>query len=120
MDFDKNTVIGITLIILIFLGFSIYNANQEAQFKKAHPETAKTTAQYPSGDSSKSTTVTNTPAAPAAATDSAQTAQLGTFAAFANGSEQLITIENENCIYTFSNKGGVLKKVVLKGYETFE
>ncbi|HPW87219.1 MAG TPA: hypothetical protein PLU78_08480, partial [Chitinophagales bacterium] len=95
MDFDKNTVIGITLIILIFLGFSIYNANQEAQFKKAHPETAKTTAQYPSGDSSKSTTVTNTPAAPAAATDSAQTAQLGTFAAFANGSEQLITIENE-------------------------
>ncbi len=120
MDFDKNTVIGITLIILIFLGFSIYNANQEAQFKKAHPETAKTTAQYPAGDSSKSTTGTNTPAAPAAATDSAQTAQLGTFAAFANGSEQLITIENENCIYTFSNKGGVLKKVVLKGYETFE
>jgi uncharacterized protein YneF (UPF0154 family) len=38
MNFDKNTVIGIALIILIFLGFSIYTSQQEAKYLKEHPK----------------------------------------------------------------------------------
>jgi hypothetical protein len=53
MNFDKNTVIGIALIILIFLGFSIYTSQQEAKYLKEHPKKAETTAVYPTADSNK-------------------------------------------------------------------
>ena len=34
MGFDKNTVIGIALIMLIFFGFEIYNVKQQAEYQK--------------------------------------------------------------------------------------
>lgn len=122
MNFDKNTVIGIALIILIFLGFSIYTSQQEAKYLKEHPKKAETTAAYPTADSNKVAAKADS-LAPAtvskASSDSVSTANLGSFSAFTSGTEQLTTIENENCIYTFSNKGGVIKKVELKNYKTF-
>jgi YidC/Oxa1 family membrane protein insertase len=122
MNFDKNTVIGIALIILIFLGFSIYTSQQEAKYLKEHPKKAETTAAYPTADSNKVAAKADS-LAPAtvskASSDSVSTANLGSFSAFTSGTEQLTTIENENCIYTFSNKGGVIKKVELKEYKTF-
>ncbi len=125
MDFDKNTLIGIVLIVLIFVGFSAYNSQQEAKWKKEHPEAVNKTAKYPVGDSatknnivdSTKTAVTNT--STDSVTAAANVASLGSFANFSNGTEQLFTVENENCIYTFSDKGGVLKKVELKEYKTF-
>ena len=38
MGFDKNTVIGIALIMLIFFGFEIYNVKQQAEYEKTHPK----------------------------------------------------------------------------------
>jgi YidC/Oxa1 family membrane protein insertase len=122
MNFDKNTVIGIALIILIFLGFSIYTSQQEAKYLKEHPKKAETTAAYPTADSNKVAAKADSlsPATVSKApSDSVSTANLGSFSAFTSGTEQLTTIENENCIYTFSNKGGVIKKVELKEYKTF-
>lgn len=120
MEFDKNTVIGIALIILIFLGFSIYTQQQEAKYLKEHPQKAEQ-AKYPASTPAPADTAkTTTASTPKAATDSATLSGLGSFAAYATGTEQLTTIENEDCIYTFSNKGGVIKKVVLKAYKTFD
>ncbi len=44
----------------------------------------------------------------------------GVFAASAEGSEQLVTIENKLQRLTFSNKGGFLKQVELKDYKTYD
>lgn len=122
MNFDKNTVIGIVLILLIFLGFTFYTKQEEEAYLKTHPKTAQT-AKYPVGDSAVATATTDSakPAQAATAkTDSvAPVIASGSFAPFASGTEQLTTIENENCIFTFSNKGGVIKKVELKDYKTF-
>jgi YidC/Oxa1 family membrane protein insertase len=121
MDFDKNTLIGITLIILIFLGFSIYTQQQEAKYVKEHPKQTEqdkfTTVSITTNDSTKTDSTTT---AKAIKQDSIQISKMGGFAAFASGEEVLTTIENEKCIFTFSNKGGVIKKVVLKNYKTFE
>lgn len=121
MNFDKNTVIGITLIILIFFGFSIYTSRQEAQYKKEHPQEAKKTAAYPKGDENKSASAKDSVSAATTPSknDSAIVADFGIFARSASGKEILTTIENDDCIYTFSNKGGVIKKVELKKYKTF-
>ena len=50
----------------------------------------------------------------------ALTEQFGVFAAAAEGSEQLLTIENKKQKLTFSNKGGFLKQVELKDYKTYD
>ena len=124
MGFDKNTVIGIALIMLIFFGFEIYNVKQQAEYEKTHPKSKTDASKYPTGDSAKNNTndsirvTANTPAELTKVTDSEINQNLGSFAAFAQANEQLTIIENEDCIYTFSNKGGVIKKVVLKDYKT--
>ncbi|MFN8284063.1 MAG: membrane protein insertase YidC [Chitinophagales bacterium] len=124
MGFDKNTVIGIVLIMMIYLGFTVYNDKQQAEYEKTHPKAKTEASKYPVNDSSKNvagkdSTVANNNSALANVVDSLKAQSLGSFASFAQGNEQLITIENDDCIYTLSNKGGVIKKVVLKGFTTF-
>ena len=48
------------------------------------------------------------------------TEQFGAFAASAQGEEQFWTIENQVQRLTFSSKGGFLKKVQLKKYQTYD
>lgn len=125
MGFDKNTITGIILIMLIFFGFEIYNVKQQAAYEKTHPKSKTDASKYPTGDSSVVAlndtikVAVTTPTNLTSVVDSIKNQNLGSFATFAQGNEQLITIENEDCIYTLSNKGGVIKKVVLKGYTTF-
>lgn len=121
MEFDKNTIIGIVLIILIFVGFSMYTTQQEAQYKKEHPQKTEQASKYPPAEKAQAPTTpdSNKAALPLAA-DTLHAAEMGSFAAAATGTEQLLTIENENSVYTFSNKGGIIKKVVLKDYMTFD
>lgn len=127
MEFDKNTVIGISLIILIFLGFSLYTQQQEAKYQKEHPKQAEQN-KYPADSIAKkdsSTNIQESATSSSSATtstnqDATTVSSMGSFAAFTNGQEELTNIETEKCIYTFSNKGGVIKKVVLKSYKTFE
>jgi YidC/Oxa1 family membrane protein insertase len=121
MGFDKNTVIGIVLIMLIFFGFEIYNVKQQADYEKTHPKSKTEASKYPVGDSTasvKDSTVAAT-TVQQNINDSAKAQSFGSFASYTQGNEQFITIENEDCIYTFSNKGGVIKKVELKEYKTF-
>ena len=125
MDFDKNTVIGIVLILLIFLGFTFYTKQQEEAYLKAHPKQTEQSSKYPGADSAAAVAKAGTDTAKqeqntAKVSDSsALISATGSFAPFMNGKEQLVTIENENCIFTFSNKGGTIKKVELKDYKKF-
>ena len=60
---------------------------------------------------------------PTALTDSARSRlnemQYGIFSPAAEGSPSEITIENEEMIVSFSNRGGLVKKVVLKNFKDF-
>jgi YidC/Oxa1 family membrane protein insertase len=113
-------MIGIALIVLIFVGFSMYTTQQEAKYKKEHPQKAEQIAKTSGVDTNKSTVTSDSSrTAVQQAADSTTAASFGSFATASAGTEQLITVENENSIYTFSNKGGVIKKVVLKEYKTF-
>lgn len=44
----------------------------------------------------------------------------GIFSASANGTEETTTVENENMIITFSNEGGMVRKIELKDFKDFE
>ncbi len=44
----------------------------------------------------------------------------GLFSGFAEGTEQITTVENEQIIISFSNLGGNVKRVVLKEFKDFE
>ena len=47
-------------------------------------------------------------------------AKLGSLAALASGTENMVVIENENLQVFLSNKGGGIKKVVLKKYKSYQ
>lgn len=46
--------------------------------------------------------------------------KFGMFSPLAVGTDQFETLENENLKVTFSNRGGVIKEVELKGYEKYD
>jgi len=119
MNFDKNTLIGILLILLIFVGFTYYNVYEQEQNLKKHPKTTAQTSKYPTADSVATKIVDSSKAIAPKMDSIVPSITTGSFAASSVGSEQTFDIENENCIYTFSNKGGIIKKVVLKDYKTF-
>lgn len=52
--------------------------------------------------------------------DSVLQLKYGTFASALKGTQELVTIENEDAIITVSSKGGVVQKVLLKKYVTNE
>ncbi|MBU1820231.1 MAG: membrane protein insertase YidC, partial [Bacteroidetes bacterium] len=70
---------------------------------------------------------TPAPAAPASTPENTQlpdttlnTARYGGFAAAAQGQAQDLTIETNDVQVVFSNKGGVMKEVMLKKYKTYD
>lgn len=104
---DKNSTIGIVLISAILFGyFAFFSPTEELQKQKpkAQTETAAETA--------KATAAVDTAAI------AHKAAEYGTLASYLNGTEQESTLENENIKITFSNKGGIVKKAVLKKYKT--
>jgi len=117
MNLDKNTVIGFVLLgILFFLFFWYSNKQQEATMaiKKnqedsiARVNALKTIPQNQATakiDSLKMDSVGKVSVA-------------GNFGSAAVGTEQLVTIENELIKVTFTNKGGRVKQVQLKKYNS--
>lgn len=112
MGFDRNTVIGFSLLAVLFMGYFWYvSSNQQAATALKKQQEDSLAALKPKVDTAQWKA------------DSARLAQTrdsvsaGNFAAGAKGEEILTTIENEVLTATFSNKGGWLKKVSLKNYK---
>lgn len=127
---NKNSVIGIILIIGVLIGWmiwvtpskeeiarqrhiqdSIYQANRERyiqdsiRFAEAQKETEMFVAQQ-DNDAESSDAVTRD--------------KYGVFASVATGEEQLYTIENDVMRITLTSKGGYVKTVELKDYKTWD
>jgi len=133
---DRNQVIGLVLIAVILFGYiyltkpskeqilrekqkrdSIALVQEQLEQNRVIEELKKDSAKSSIDSIYKNDTLTNLP-------DSSKKEALnnlfGSFAEAANGNEKFITVENNNFIVTFSNKGGRIYSVELKNFKTYD
>lgn len=107
---DKNTIIGLVLIVLVLIGFSYYTSETQPQQPAASVQqqtAAKETAHE-----------VRQPAAPIAATDS--TSLFGTHRNTATATSETVTLKNDNVIVEISKKGGAIANVWLCNYKSYD
>ena len=137
---NKNTLIGFVLIAAILFGWMYFmtpSKDQIAEQQRIQDSIRRVRLEEMALDSLRQAEQLRADAQLAALqTDTAMMAmdslglaqqrqnalrdKYGVFAASAEGSEQLVTIENKLQRLTFSNKGGFLKQVELKDYKTYD
>ena len=137
---NKNTLIGFVLIAAILFGWMYFmtpSKEQIAEQQRIQDSIRRVRLEEMALDSLRQAEQQRADAQLAALqTDTAMMAmdslglaqqrqnalrdKYGVFAASAEGSEQLVTIENKLQRLTFSNKGGFLKQVELKDYKTYD
>lgn len=101
---DKNSTIGIVLISSILFGyFAFFSPTEEPQKQQSKAPTEKVAEAAKTIDT---------------VAQAKKAAVYGNLSTYLNGTEQESTLENENIKITFSNKGGFVKKAVLKNYKT--
>jgi YidC/Oxa1 family membrane protein insertase len=117
MKMDRNTVIGMILLGILFFLFFWYSNKQQQAIALQQQRIADSTRR---ANESKVRTVDTI----AAYQDSlkrdsiAKISAAGGFTRAANGTEQLTVVENDILKATFTNKGGGLKSVELKNYNS--
>ncbi|MDR0830910.1 MAG: membrane protein insertase YidC, partial [Prevotellaceae bacterium] len=119
---DKNTVIGLLLILAIFLGFSYLNKPSEEQLaeQKRYNDSIQQ-VQYQARQNAieiKNQLAGDT--TQIIENDSVNAAKSGLFANVVKGDTSLISIETEVLKLKFSPKGGVLYSAELKNYRTHD
>ena len=124
---DKNTIVGLTLIFVLFIVWQQFFVAPEAkkQAERQQQERDSIALVERRADSlqqlQKPETVEKDSIAAIPISDSARNTQLasrfGVFADAAKGAEQLETLENDVFKVTFSNKGGRIVEVFLKDYK---
>ena len=130
---DKNTLIGITLCIAIFIGFSIINRPSEEQLamqQRQRDSIAQVEQRQKEADYMQSRMRDSLEKAAAALGDTTLSgssdslalakykAQFGKFAPAATGADKDIIISNNKMIVTISTKGAMVKSVQLKDFKT--
>jgi len=126
---DRNTIIGIVLIFAVFIGFSYLNKPSQEEIeaiKHRQDSIAQVEAQVQQEAAAqaqlkalqKQDTLTEV-------ADSAKVLQdaidrFGAFGQAANGEEKLITLENNLMRIRISSKGGKIRSVELKNYQTYD
>ncbi len=125
MGMDRNTIIGLTLIVALMLIWQVLfiapESKKKAEEKRMQDSIVLAERRVDSLEQLKKVEVT-TPdtAALVELPDSVRNTQLagkfGAFATAAVGKEQLETLENDVFKVTFSNKGGRIVQVELKHY----
>jgi YidC/Oxa1 family membrane protein insertase len=128
---DRNTILGAGLIFLILIGFSYFNRPSEQQIAAAKHqrdsieqvriEQEKKIVSEKKLEVAQATLVSGTQGDSLISTaDQARKDKFGAFAEASVGTEKLYTIENNLIKVTFSNKGGRIYSVELKGYKTYD
>jgi len=124
---DKNSVIGLTLILLIFVGFTWWNQPSEqeiAEAKRKQDSIAAVAEQQAKLDApviqeamqQQLVAADSTVAGSDSAAQAALMSQFGAFGAAAVGEDGTVTIENELVAITVSKRGGHPLSVELKEY----
>lgn len=127
---DRNSAIGLSLILAIFVGFSLYNqpSDEEIAAAKRQNDSIAAAEQQLAIEAEKarkavelSAAAIDTLAADSTLSDSAlavaKSQRYGAFAAAASGTDGSITIENDLIKVELSRKGGHPYRVTLKNYQ---
>ena len=120
---DKNSIIGLSLIGFLIIGYMLYTqpSQQELNAMKASRDSIAKVEELQNRALTESRTLT-IPDSNIVAVDStspeAEKNRLGDLSEAANGLEQLLTLENNLLKITISSKGGKIKNVQLKDYKT--
>jgi len=121
---DRNTIIGLVVIMAILIGFGVYNKPSETDLAKQEhvrdsvqraelaKELAAAQVEQPSPNGSLVQGDMNDSAKKALITK-----EFGQFATVAEGSQEFITLENDKIKITFSSQGGRPYCVELKEYK---
>lgn len=108
---DKNTIIGFGLLMLMLIGYIVYNQNGEAKLIEQRRTDSLAKAKLMPKDTIKLDTTTANIIAPkdsnAVALDSSVPVQIS-------------TIENEDIIISFTNHGAYAVKAELKKFKTYD
>ncbi|MCQ2376332.1 MAG: membrane protein insertase YidC [Salinivirgaceae bacterium] len=124
---DKNSWIGMALILAVLFGWSYYTRPSEEQIKQyrerqdsiARVEQANQLAREQANKNTSATAVlSDADDKDTAAVAKLLTDQFGDFAPFATGNREFNTIENDLMKITFTNLGGRISSVELKNYKT--
>ncbi len=118
---DRNSLIGLTLIFLILIGYAYVNQPSQAVMDAAKRKQDSLSLVRYKADSlafvAEAQQVKSQNSNLAAADTNAIANSFGIFAAFANGNDQLQTLENEQLKIGILNKGGRIAYVELKKYK---
>ena len=129
---DKNSVIGLVLIGLLLIGYTMYqqpNDEEIAQQRRINDSLATVSAQkdmdrqvetFKSNDLAVAPDTTAEDSASTALRNSALTAKYGALSGAVEGEEVEKIVENEHLRLTFSNKGGSLVRAELKQFNTYD
>ncbi len=118
---DKNNIIGITLIFMLFFAWSYLNTDSpEVIAERQRVQDSIAYEQHKMDSLAQIGATDNNTASNIIETDSAKQARLagsfGSFATSASGTETLHTLENDLIKLQFSNKGGRIVNAQLKNY----
>ncbi len=122
---DRNSIIGLSLIGLIIIAYSIYTqpSKEEIQAMQHRRDSIekvqKATLQESIKNESPDLVDSIVPVSDSAKLE-LNKQSLGDFAMNAEGTEQLLTLENKNVKITISSKGGKVKSAELKNYKTWD
>ena len=133
---NKNTIIGILLIVGILVAFGIYNSpskEEKLKIQREHDSIARVNIEKEKqnalklavhGANQKTNDTVNAKQNNNTKEDSSVAKkakdEFGIYASSLSGSKKLVTIENEVAKFKFSNLGGRVYYVQLKKYKTFD
>ena len=111
---DRNSIIGFGLLVLLVIGYVLYNQNQQEEYQKQKKEQeAKAAKAAPK----KVADTANT--AVLAVADSSKDNMVDNRPAAYHGTEQVVKLENKKLILEFSTKGAKPLSAQVLGYKTY-
>ena len=117
MQTDKNTVIGMILLAILFFAYFYFSNQQNAAFQAKEKHDLDSIALVKQNQLKlQDTSAINREFLKRDSSEKLSAA--GDFTTAALGTEELTTVENDVIKVTFTNKGGAVKKVELKKYNS--
>ena len=111
---DRNTFTGLFLIMIVLAGSFYFFKPSEVEIKKEKERIAADSVK------STSTAATTAPVAPITTPTIDSATLKGPFGNSLTGTEAVSVLENESLKISFSNKGGKIVSVQVKGQETYD
>lgn len=111
---DRNTFTGLFLIMIVLAGSFYFFKPSEVEIKKEKERIAADSVK------SASTAATTAPVAPITTPTIDSATLKGPFGNSLTGTEAVSVLENESLKISFSNKGGKIVSVQVKGQETYD